>query len=286
MYARVAGRRRRCRAGRARARTAQARARDHRRPARDDPRQPRHNSPAWARSSRSPADAWRSPTRPCSASGRRRSLRRLRLDGRRTQAVPGSRSRSTSVLEDESKPAGRPSRTTAAKLASNNRIVLLVAALAQLALLGIVVVVSERQIAIRLAAESARGRCGEALAAHRAGRARADRDARSPPAHVAGEHRLRRALRLRSRKRPACAARSSIGDGAWGDTALLQRLSGRDRARPRTMGLRTDPAHRRWHRSLRGDQRPPHRAARQRRPGPAVDGERHHRASAGGAEGQ
>ncbi|KAG9573392.1 hypothetical protein KCV01_g18655, partial [Aureobasidium melanogenum] len=57
------------------------------------------------------------------------------------------------LLDDESKLL-TDRREQAEKLAANNRLVLLVAALAQVVLLCIVVVVSERQIAIRLTAES------------------------------------------------------------------------------------------------------------------------------------
>ncbi|MDF3980691.1 ATP-binding protein [Luteibacter sp. PPL201] len=115
-------------------------------------------------------------------------------------------------------------REQAQSLASNNRLVLLVAALAQIALLGIVVMVSERQIAIRLAAES---RVAEAVVrsqlivqAVREPIALLDGDLRTLLVNTAfaelygfdpddgGNRRL-----------------DEIGHGAWSDTALLQRLT-------------------------------------------------------------
>ncbi|MGF6711692.1 PAS domain S-box-containing protein [Luteibacter sp. W1I16] len=127
------------------------------------------------------------------------------------------------VLADESRLLATR-RADAAKLAANNRVVLLVAALAQIALLGIVVVVSERQIAIRLAAESrvadAVKRSQLIVQAVREPIAMLDRHLRTLLVNTAfaelygldseSDHNL---------------PLEGIGDGAWGDTALLQRLS-------------------------------------------------------------
>ncbi|WP_448098775.1 sensor histidine kinase [Luteibacter yeojuensis] len=127
------------------------------------------------------------------------------------------------VLADESRLLATR-RADAAKLAANNRVVLLVAALAQIALLGIVVVVSERQIAIRLAAESrvadAVKRSQLIVQAVREPIAMLDRQLRTLLVNTAfaelygldpeNDHHL---------------PLDGIGDGAWGDTALLQRLS-------------------------------------------------------------
>jgi PAS domain S-box-containing protein len=127
------------------------------------------------------------------------------------------------VLADESKLLA-DRRADAAKLASNNRIVLLVAALAQLALLGIVVVVSERQIAIRLAAESrvadAVKRSQLIVQAVREPIAMLDRHLRTLLVNTAFAE-----LYGFDAESDQHAPLDRIGDGAWGDTALLQRLS-------------------------------------------------------------
>src|ERR1700754_1702853 len=128
-----------------------------------------------------------------------------------------------SVLEEESSLLANR-RTAAAKLASNNRIVLFVAALAQVALLVIVVVVSERQIAIRLTAES---RVADAVK-----RSQLIVQAVREPIAMLDRH-LRTLLVNNAFAElygfdPDTgheAPLSSIGDGAWTDTALLQRLS-------------------------------------------------------------
>ncbi|NID17188.1 ATP-binding protein [Luteibacter yeojuensis] len=115
-------------------------------------------------------------------------------------------------------------RDDARKLASNNRLVLLVAALAQIALLGIVVVVSERQIAIRLAAESrvadAVMRSQLIVQAVREPIAMLDRQLRTLLVNTAFAE-LYGFDPERDRKLPL----DQIGEGAWTDTALLQRLT-------------------------------------------------------------
>ncbi|TCV93888.1 PAS domain S-box-containing protein [Luteibacter rhizovicinus] len=115
-------------------------------------------------------------------------------------------------------------RERANELATNNRLVLLIAALAQIALLGIVVVVSERQIAIRLNAES---RMQEAVQrsllivqAVREPIAMLDDDLRTLLVNTAfGE--LYGIDSDRDRNIPL----QDVGDGAWTDGALLQRLN-------------------------------------------------------------
>jgi PAS domain S-box-containing protein len=115
-------------------------------------------------------------------------------------------------------------RQTAQDLAASNRVVLLVAALAQIALLGIVVIVSERQIAIRLAAES---RVAQAVQ-----RSQLILQAvREPIAMLDGNL---RALLVNAAfaevygydaENDQNSPLEAIGHGAWKDTALLQRLS-------------------------------------------------------------
>jgi PAS domain S-box-containing protein len=115
-------------------------------------------------------------------------------------------------------------RQTAQDLAASNRVVLLVAALAQIALLGIVVIVSERQIAIRLAAES---RVAQAVQ-----RSQLILQAvREPIAMLDGNL---RALLVNAAfaevygydaENDHNSPLEAIGHGAWKDTALLQRLS-------------------------------------------------------------
>jgi PAS domain S-box-containing protein len=115
-------------------------------------------------------------------------------------------------------------RAAALRMANNNRVVLLVAALAQVALLGIVVVVSERQIAIRLAAESrvadAVKRSQLIVQAVREPIAMLDRQLRTLLVNTAFAE-LYGYDPERDEKLPL----DRIGDGAWTDTALLQRLS-------------------------------------------------------------
>ncbi|HEY4292419.1 sensor histidine kinase [Luteibacter sp.] len=115
-------------------------------------------------------------------------------------------------------------RDAARKLANDNRLVLLVAALAQIALLGIVVVVSERQIAIRLAAESrvadAVKRSQLIVQAVREPIAMLDRHLRTLLVNTAFAE-LYGFDPERDRKLPL----DEIGEGAWTDTALLQRLA-------------------------------------------------------------
>jgi PAS domain S-box-containing protein len=127
------------------------------------------------------------------------------------------------VLADESRLLATR-RAEAANLASNNRVVLLVAALAQLALLGIVVVVSERQIAIRLAAESrvadAVKRSQLIVQAVREPIAMLDRHLRTLLVNTAFAE-----LYGLDSENDHNLPLEGIGDGAWGDTALLQRLS-------------------------------------------------------------
>lgn len=127
------------------------------------------------------------------------------------------------LLDEESKLLGAR-RAQAQGLASNNRVVLLVAALAQIALLGIVVIVSERQIAIRLAAES---KTAEAVMRSQL----IVQAVREPIAMLDGE--------LRTLLVNTAFAElygfdtesginhplNEIGEGAWTDTALLQRLA-------------------------------------------------------------
>lgn len=127
------------------------------------------------------------------------------------------------VIDEESKLLASR-RDAATRLAANNRIVLLVAALAQVALLGIVVVVSERQIAIRLTAES---RVAEAVKrsqlivqAVREPIAMLDRHLRTLLVNTAFAE-----LYGFDPDTDPNAPLDTIGEGAWKDTALLQRLS-------------------------------------------------------------
>jgi len=127
------------------------------------------------------------------------------------------------ILDEESKLLDAR-RQVAQDLAASNRIVLLVAALAQIALLGIVVFVSERQIAIRLAAES---RVAQAVQ-----RSQLILQAvREPIAMLDGNL---RALLVNTAfaevygydvENDHNSPLEAIGQGAWKDTALLQRLS-------------------------------------------------------------
>ncbi|GAA0911307.1 PAS domain-containing protein [Luteibacter anthropi] len=127
------------------------------------------------------------------------------------------------LLEEESRLLSTR-RADAEGLASNNRSVLLVAALAQILLLGIVVVVSERQIAIRLAAESkvaqAVQRSQLIVQAVREPIAMLDGDLRALLVNTAFAELY--GSDPESRKNTPL---NEIGDGAWKDTALLQRLS-------------------------------------------------------------
>ncbi|SEW05736.1 ATP-binding protein [Luteibacter sp. 329MFSha] len=114
-------------------------------------------------------------------------------------------------------------RARASSLATNNRLVLLVSALAQIALLGIVVVVSERQIAIRLRAESrvadAVQRSQLIVQAVREPIAMLDKNLRTLLANAAFAE-----LYGFDQERDQRVPLDQIGDGAWKDSALLQRL--------------------------------------------------------------
>ncbi|MGE7139248.1 sensor histidine kinase [Luteibacter sp. NPDC031894] len=127
------------------------------------------------------------------------------------------------VLAEESKLLDKR-RDQARRLANDNRVVLLVAALAQIALLGIVVVVSERQIAIRLAAESrvagAVKRSQLIVQAVREPIAMLDRQLRTLLVNTAFAE-LYGFDPEGDQKLPL----DQIGEGAWTDTALLQRLA-------------------------------------------------------------
>ncbi|KAF1004846.1 MAG: Phytochrome-like protein cph1 [Luteibacter sp.] len=127
------------------------------------------------------------------------------------------------LLDEESKLL-TDRREQAEKLAANNRLVLLVAALAQVVLLCIVVVVSERQISIRLAAESkvaeAVQRSQLIVQAVREPIAMLDGDLRTLLVNTAfGEL---YGFDPEGGKNPPL---NEIGDGAWNDSALLQRLN-------------------------------------------------------------
>lgn len=127
------------------------------------------------------------------------------------------------LLDEESKLLSSR-REEAVGMASNNRAVLLVAALAQVLLLCIVVVVSERQIAIRLKAESkvaqAVQRSQLIVQAVREPIAMLDADLRALLVNTAFAELY--GSDPDGGKRPPL---DEIGDGAWKDTALLQRLS-------------------------------------------------------------
>jgi PAS domain S-box-containing protein len=127
------------------------------------------------------------------------------------------------ILDEESKLLDAR-REMAQNLASSNRIVLLVAALAQIALLCIVVIVSERQIAIRLAAESrvaqAVQRSQLILQAVREPIAMLDGNLRALLVNNA----FAEVYRYDAEK-DHNSPLDAIGHGAWKDTALLQRLS-------------------------------------------------------------
>ena len=127
------------------------------------------------------------------------------------------------ILDEESKLLDLR-RQAAENLASNNRIVLLVAALAQIALLGIVVFVSERQIAIRLAAES---RVAQAVQRSQL----IVQAVREPIAMLDGQLRTLLANAAFAEvygydaEKDQNVLLGDIGHGAWNDAALLQRLS-------------------------------------------------------------
>ncbi|HVI53835.1 MAG TPA: ATP-binding protein [Luteibacter sp.] len=127
------------------------------------------------------------------------------------------------ILDEESKLLDIR-RQTAQDLAASNRIVLLVAALAQIALLGIVVFVSERQIAIRLAAES---RVAQAVQRSQL----IVQAVREPIAMLDGQLRILLANAAFAEvygydsEKDHNAPLDAIGHGAWNDTALRQRLS-------------------------------------------------------------
>lgn len=127
------------------------------------------------------------------------------------------------ILAEESKLLDQR-RGAAIDSASDNRLVLLIVALAQVSLLGIVVVVSERQIAIRLRAESKASQ-----AVHRS--QLIVQAVREPIAMLDGE--LRTLLVNTAfaelygfdRENNSNPPLNEIGAGAWTDTALLQRLT-------------------------------------------------------------
>jgi PAS domain S-box-containing protein len=115
-------------------------------------------------------------------------------------------------------------RAQALDSASDNRTVLLIAALAQIALLAIVVVVSERQIAIRLKAETqasdAVNRSQLIVQAVREPIAMLDASLRTLLVNTAFAE-----LYGFDRERDSKLPINEIGEGAWSDTSLLQRLS-------------------------------------------------------------
>ncbi|MET0506257.1 MAG: ATP-binding protein [Luteibacter sp.] len=115
-------------------------------------------------------------------------------------------------------------RAAANDSASDNRLVLLIVALAQVALLGIVVVVSERQIAIRLKAESKASQ-----AVHRS--QLIVQAVREPIAMLDGELRTLLVNTAFAElygfdpEHDGNPPLDQIGKGAWTDAALLQRLT-------------------------------------------------------------
>lgn len=115
-------------------------------------------------------------------------------------------------------------RGQAVDSATDNRTVLLIASLAQIALLAIVVVVSERQIAIRLRAESkasgAVHRSQLIVQAVREPIAMLDASLRTLLVNNAFAELY--GFDTESDKNPPL---NEIGDGAWSDTSLLQRLN-------------------------------------------------------------
>ncbi|WP_285403543.1 ATP-binding protein [Luteibacter sp. ME-Dv--P-043b] len=115
-------------------------------------------------------------------------------------------------------------RAQALDSASDNRTVLLIASLAQIALLAIVVVVSERQIAIRLKAEvqasDAVNRSQLIVQAVREPIAMLDASLRTLLVNTAFAE-----LYGFDRERDSKLPINEIGEGAWSDTSLLQRLS-------------------------------------------------------------
>jgi PAS domain S-box-containing protein len=116
-------------------------------------------------------------------------------------------------------------RADARGTATDNRVVLGVAALAQIALLVIVVVVSERQIAIRLAAESriadAVKRSQLIVQAVREPIAMLDTQLRTLLVNAA----FAELYGYDTEDEEAHMPLKSIGNGAWDDPALLQRLA-------------------------------------------------------------
>jgi PAS domain S-box-containing protein len=115
-------------------------------------------------------------------------------------------------------------KATAEKLASNNSVVMMIAAIAQMLLLGIVVFVSERQIAKRLRAEhSAEEAVQRSLLIVQAVRepiALLDGNLRTLLVNTAfGE------LYGTDIEHGRSVALAEIGEGAWSDSALLQRLT-------------------------------------------------------------
>ncbi|QDE40823.1 PAS domain S-box protein [Luteibacter pinisoli] len=134
------------------------------------------------------------------------------------------RDRVVEILAEESRLLDAR-RADASGTATDNRFVLGVAALAQLALLGIVVVVSERQIAIRLAAESridgAVKRSQLIVQAVREPIAMLDGNLRTLLVNAA----FAELYGYDSDDEEAHLPLKSIGNGAWDDPALLQRLA-------------------------------------------------------------
>ncbi|UPG93768.1 sensor histidine kinase [Luteibacter aegosomatissinici] len=134
------------------------------------------------------------------------------------------RERVVDILAEESK-LQEERRANARGTATDNRVVLGVAALAQIALLVIVVVVSERQISIRLAAETR-----EAEAVKRS--QLIVQAVREPIVMLDGELRtllvnaaFAELYGYDTDDEQAHMPLRSIGNGAWDDMALLQRLN-------------------------------------------------------------
>jgi PAS domain S-box-containing protein len=134
------------------------------------------------------------------------------------------RERVVDILAEESKLQDER-RANAKGTATDNRVVLGVAALAQIALLVIVVVVSERQIAIRLAAESkvdeAVKRSQLIVQAVREPIALLDSELRALLVNTA----FAELYGYDAEDEQAHMPLRSLGNGAWDDMALLQRLN-------------------------------------------------------------
>jgi PAS domain S-box-containing protein len=134
------------------------------------------------------------------------------------------RERVVDILAEETK-LQEERRANARGTATDNRVVLGVAALAQIALLVIVVVVSERQIAIRLAAESkvdeAVKRSQLIVQAVREPIALLDSELRALLVNTA----FAELYGYDAEDEQAHMPLRSLGNGAWDDMALLQRLN-------------------------------------------------------------